>query len=226
MDNYLEKLDHLTELEVNILNAAKDEFEKKGYHKANVDSIAAELNIGKATVYRHFGNKMMLFIMVILFIFNLSKGNLEKAGLMDDFEEALEFFMENLIERNRKTGRLISVIMNMEENSFAIKEELGKSFHVKAAYKYFIQIRQAAILNLGKIIEKGKAESKVADDINSTITAEIVFVSINNYLKVHHSFGEVEEELGIKKSCTIDDCIIELKKFIYRGIGISGRNHE
>jgi AcrR family transcriptional regulator len=221
MENFLEKLDHLTELEVKILDAAKSEFENKGYHKANVDAIAAELNIGKGTVYRHFGNKMLLFIMVILFMFNQSKGNLEKAGLMEDFNKALDFFLESLIERNRKTGRFISVIMNMEGNSFAIKEELGKSFHVKEAYKYFLQIRHTAIEYLGKIIENGKKAGKVADDINSFVLAEIVFVSINNYLGIHNFFGEVEEELGMKKSCNIDECIIELKKFIYRGIGIS-----
>ena len=44
-----------------ILEAAKQEFSKKGFHQTVVSDIADRAGVGKGTVYRHFGNKEDLF---------------------------------------------------------------------------------------------------------------------------------------------------------------------
>ena len=45
-----------------IAEAAVREFERAGYNSANMDRVAKEANVSKATVYKHFGSKKELFV--------------------------------------------------------------------------------------------------------------------------------------------------------------------
>ena len=45
-----------------IVEAAVREFERAGYNSANMDRVAKEANVSKATVYKHFGSKKELFL--------------------------------------------------------------------------------------------------------------------------------------------------------------------
>lgn len=45
-----------------IAQAAVREFERAGYNGANMDKVAQEANVSKATVYKHFGSKKELFL--------------------------------------------------------------------------------------------------------------------------------------------------------------------
>lgn len=59
----MDKLGLLTDFEKTILNKARIVFEKKGYYETNIEEIAQSLSIGKGTIYRHFGNKLMLLLL-------------------------------------------------------------------------------------------------------------------------------------------------------------------
>ncbi|WP_208321905.1 TetR/AcrR family transcriptional regulator [Paramicrobacterium chengjingii] len=48
-----------------ILSAATDVFMREGYARASVDAIARAANVGKQTVYGHFGDKQRLFLAVV-----------------------------------------------------------------------------------------------------------------------------------------------------------------
>lgn len=48
-----------------ILRAATEVFLREGYSRASVDQIAATAEVGKQTVYGHFGNKQKLFLAVV-----------------------------------------------------------------------------------------------------------------------------------------------------------------
>ena len=48
-----------------ILEAASVEFEANGYLGANVSMIAAKANVAKATVYKHFTSKQILFLSLL-----------------------------------------------------------------------------------------------------------------------------------------------------------------
>ena len=48
-----------------ILNAAKSEFARNGYHRTVVSSVADLAGVGKGTVYRRFGDKQCLFTSLI-----------------------------------------------------------------------------------------------------------------------------------------------------------------
>ncbi len=48
-----------------IREAAEEEFARRGYHRAVVDDIAERAQVGKGTVYRHYGDKRHLFLEIM-----------------------------------------------------------------------------------------------------------------------------------------------------------------
>ncbi len=53
------------DIEKRILAAAEVEFAARGFHETVVSDIASRANVGKGTVYRHFGNKEQLFVLIV-----------------------------------------------------------------------------------------------------------------------------------------------------------------
>lgn len=51
----------LSDVDANILKAAEEQFARHGFHGTVVRDIASDADVGKGTVYRHFGNKKELF---------------------------------------------------------------------------------------------------------------------------------------------------------------------
>lgn len=58
-----------------ILQAARTEFARKGYHRTVVSAVADRAGVGKGTVYRRFGDKKCLFTTLI----RQSVGDLDRA---------------------------------------------------------------------------------------------------------------------------------------------------
>jgi AcrR family transcriptional regulator len=54
-------MQELSDVDKNILKAAEQEFCLHGFHETVVKDIASRADVGKGTVYRHFGNKNQLF---------------------------------------------------------------------------------------------------------------------------------------------------------------------
>lgn len=56
-----------------IIGAAIQEFKRKGFQSASMDSISAVAKVSKRTVYNHFESKELLFQEIAKQIFSLSK---------------------------------------------------------------------------------------------------------------------------------------------------------
>lgn len=73
-----------------ILDAATEEFGKKGYLGAKVDGIARRAGVNKAGLYYHVGNKDKLYEAVLLRLFEQVAGTLEGA-VADDADPVQGF---------------------------------------------------------------------------------------------------------------------------------------
>ncbi len=206
----LEKIGSLTELDRAILGASQKAFEKKGYYETNIEEIALALSIGKGTIYRHFGNKLMLFLSIILNILEDTKKYLEKIDSMDSFEGKLDFFIEKLVNMTRISGNFISTFF--EEHLYLIK----KAYHdknIKEPYKYFLKAREYFVNSLKNIIDQGKKEGKILEEVEPVMSAQLTIMMIFNYIK--------DYDAGLnqtKAAMPIED----LKHYIYRAIGYNG----
>ncbi len=87
-----------------IIKAALKNFAEHGYHKASMDAIAADSELGKGTLYYYYKNKEELMLAVLEEGLNLFFSNLEKEwGKLNGIKEKIEaisfvagdFFFEN-----------------------------------------------------------------------------------------------------------------------------------
>ena len=216
----LKKFENLSELDTAILKTAKIEFEKNGFHRANVDEMAARLEIGKGTIYRHFGNKAQLFVSVIVFVLKDSLVVLEAVRNEKSFEDALRIYLDNFISIRKVTGNFITNFFS-EEIHAAIQEEMGKNGGLKDLFQFIMRSRNDVIIILKEILDNGIKGKVLPDNMNSLIAAEIIFITVNNFFITHYSICENEEKMGLKQNFSLEDGVKELKAFIYRGIGFN-----
>jgi len=70
-----------------IIAAAISEFCNRGFHLANVDDIATGAGVGKATLYRHYGNKEGLFMKVFDHILDNIEKTIKQRTDFKDFRQ-------------------------------------------------------------------------------------------------------------------------------------------
>lgn len=86
-----------------MFQAALNEFCRLGYHQANVDEIARQAEVGKATLYRHFKNKEGLFLAVYDHVLNELVETLKAEADFTDYREGSLMTVKiylRLIEKN------------------------------------------------------------------------------------------------------------------------------
>jgi AcrR family transcriptional regulator len=203
----MEKLGLLTDFEKTILDKARIIFEKKGYYETSIEEIAQSLSIGKGTIYRHFGNKLMLFFSVVLNIFEDSKNVIEKIDAGAAFENKLDFFIDQMVKMTMVSGKFIRSFL--EEHLFLLKDTYHHK-NIEEPYGYYLKAREFFVLSLSGIIEQGKKDGKIMGEVEPVMTAQLTIMAIFNYFK--------ESSFSVKK--TKDALSIEtLKRYLYRAIG-------
>ena len=80
-----------------ILDAATEQFARKGYEGARVDDIARQASVNKASLYYHFGDKSGLYEQVLIRVFSgMSLGITENIKQASTHEERLKVFILTL----------------------------------------------------------------------------------------------------------------------------------
>ncbi|MFW6415018.1 MAG: TetR/AcrR family transcriptional regulator [Thermodesulfobacteriota bacterium] len=100
-------------LSESILQAAQQEFAKNGFHDTAVSDIADRANVGKGTVYRHFGNKETLF--GTLLKQGIQKIQEQTEGIVADSEsawQAVEQILEMHFQIFDESKELLEIIIN------------------------------------------------------------------------------------------------------------------
>ncbi len=217
--DYTEKFNQLTDIEKKILDASKIEFENMGYHKASVDEIAKNLQIGKGTIYRHFGTKFKLFISVIFEILSKLIDQINEVVQISDFNEAYSKFIDKVIEANQRLGKLISSV-NLEENSIEFSKELTNDEESRTIFKTVMCKQESSILVLKEILERGKKTGVIYPDIQTQIQAEIIYTALNGFIRKMISHRGLNKDLAYKSNFSIEEGLPELKKFLFRSIGL------
>lgn len=212
-------LAQLTDLDRKILEAALEEFQKSGFHLANIDLVAKKLKIGKGTIYRHFGNKLYLFIWVLYFMIERVAGEFSEKIQGFSFEESLRFFIDRLVDFNRTVGKFM-LLLSLEEGSSHLQKEIHKNRKVQRIYRNMTDKRNEAVLYLAEILERGKREGRIRAGLNCVVEAELILVLVNNFLRVQYTYHGFQKSIGIEKDYTLDEAVAALKGFICRGLGL------
>lgn len=106
------KRDEVKKRKEGILKVAVKVFAKSGYHKALMDDIAKKSGFGKATLYRLFGSKRRLFLLLFKESINSLEEEVELKikkipSPLDRLKEATKVYLE-FFERNRPLFKILS----------------------------------------------------------------------------------------------------------------------
>lgn len=151
--------------EITIINAARERFAHYGFSKVTMEEIAADVEMGKASLYYYFPTKEDLFRVVVSMeqeeLKNninliLSKNILASQKLRDYVEQRLKFFQS---------------LLNLGALS------VQTYFDIKPVFKKLFMDFESIELNLiGKIIEEGKLSKEFDPNLNKD--APLVFLHI------------------------------------------------
>ncbi|OHD14689.1 MAG: hypothetical protein A2Z96_06595 [Spirochaetes bacterium GWB1_48_6] len=213
------KIKTLSPLEVRIIDESRKEFEQRGYFKASVDLIAERTGIGKATVYRHFGKKATLFLFTIMYIMVNWEKEYDKIKEIEDFDAAIEAYITAGLRFNQKHCDFMKSV-SAEENFLTIKNELQKNMDIKVMYAHIIDSRQRMIEIISQILDKGKTQKRISPDIRTDLSAELIFMTFNQYFRASCEIADMKKMLGQKVEFTMEEGLTELKKLILRGLGV------
>ncbi len=137
-----------TDTERKILDAARQEFEKKGFNGTRMQKIADEAGISKASLHYYFRSKDNLFQKI--FDEALDEYVPLISTWMDDnmsWEEKIKHFTKDLIEFIKK-GRMLFIIREINRNPDLIAERIKKSKSPNKFVAYFDEVQK------GKSIRK------------------------------------------------------------------------
>jgi AcrR family transcriptional regulator len=213
------KIKSLSPLEVRIIEESIREFREQGYFPASVDMIAERAGIGKATIYRHFGKKITLFFSTVVYIMYNWEKEYEKIGSIEDFDTALKEYVLAGLRFNEKHGDFIKAMVS-EERLLIIKNEIMKNVDIKVMYAYMIDSRQRLIDILTKILEKGKSQNKISPDIRADLSAELIFMTLNQFFHTSGTLSDMKKAIGREPGFSMEEGLTELKKLILRGLGV------
>ncbi len=103
----------LSKTEKKILSSARQVFARKGYHKAVVEEIAQQADVGKGTVYRHFGNKSELFSTLIREITRSMALSVKEAlAGTDSPRRQLEMIFEEHLNLYEEARPMVEIMVN------------------------------------------------------------------------------------------------------------------
>ncbi|HOJ38271.1 MAG TPA: helix-turn-helix domain-containing protein [Ignavibacteriales bacterium] len=123
-------IQNLSEVELNILNSAKEVFIQKGFDGANMQEIADKAGINKALLHYYFRKKELLFKEVFKMALIDFIPNIQQIMVSDKpLKTKIKIFVESYIDMLQKNPYLPNFIINelsrRPENLLSIIKELG-----------------------------------------------------------------------------------------------------
>lgn len=219
MEEIRKKFDNLSPLDIKILETSLQAFEERGFYGVNVDDIAAQLEIGKGTIYRHFGNKLMLFISIVMYIFHLENKEERSTSLSDNFYESMDIYFKRVIKYGKKWGNIFQSNGSIEAR-FALQNELDKNPEMRKLFSYLMEMQSRVQRKLENIIKNGIKQGIVSADISPFVSAAIIHSSLIGFMRTFEDHCRIQSSMGEKPQYTLDEGLKELKKYTFRALGV------
>lgn len=182
-----------------ILTSARALFKDKGFHNTKMDEIALAAGVGKGTLYEYFKNKQDIFDEACIEYVDLMIENIKYICNMDNnFKDKLLILFNGKLKMDSEFANM--TIDNILSSKNIISEKTVKTIIVKITEIYSL---------ISNIIDQGKEEGIVIQDIPSEILACMLVGTMGEYfrLKLYNKDYEINE----------NDVIFDL---LYNGLGI------
>lgn len=177
-----------------IIHSAIDIFERDGFHKAKVEEIAKNANVGKGTIYEYFTSKRDLFCQMVKDMLNKYLEMVEVTSQeSDDPVAKLKKFIDLQVSLIEKHGKLAHIIQ-IEAIKSGLQVELKSPF---------LEFRRKHQIIIEKIIEEG-IKAKIFKPVDPYLTSLFFVGGVNQ-------FAFEKEFMG---TCHGDKKDLDTEKFI------------
>jgi AcrR family transcriptional regulator len=172
-----------------ILDAALEEFCKKGYLRGNMRNIAKRAKIAVGTIYKYFPSKRELYKQVFL----------KKAETV--LEEMLKVYEEEITDPKEKLRKLLEVkFLKLLEYRDFIRlhiREFWESSIVGVAFKEFVEIYERQINLIADLLSKINKKSLDENIVNANLISRVLaFFLLEIIMKnKNYSFSDIWERL-------------------------------
>ena len=169
-----------------ILNSAMALFKDKGFHNTKVEDIALSAGVGKGTLYEYFENKQDVFDEACIEYVDVIIESIKYISNMDDtFKNKLLILFNGKLKMESEFADMN--IDNILSNKNIISEKTIKTIIGKISEMYNI---------ICNIIDQGKEEGIVINNIQSEIIACILIGTMGEYLRLksHMKEHEIKED--------------------------------
>ena len=147
-----------------IVEAAYLIFADKGFERATIADIAAELKIGHGTFYRYFKNKHAIFEYVVEQVITRVAGALAyeqptHASNLAEYREQVKRIASNLfslLEEDPRAGKLLFV------EAIGVSDKLDTM--IEGLFELLVKLTEAYLVN-------GKQKGFLRDDLDAELTA-------------------------------------------------------
>ncbi len=173
-----------------IIKAARERFAHYGYSKVTMDEIAADVEMGKASLYYYFPTKEELFKAVVLQEQNEFARNIEE--LLQKQSAASEKLNEYVEQRLKYFHDLVNLGMLCVHSVFDIKSIFKKLFEDFEAQELIL---------LKKIIDEGKSTGEFSKSLPEDFTKIFLHIlqglrlRVIKLLREHKVNEEIYKEL-------------------------------
>jgi AcrR family transcriptional regulator len=169
-----------------ILNSAMALFKDKGFHNTKVEDIALSAGVGKGTLYEYFENKQDVFDEACIEYVDVIIESIKYISNMDDtFKNKLLILFNGKLKMESEFADM--TIDNILSNKNIISEKTIKTIIGKISEMYNI---------ICNIIDQGKEEGIVINNIQSEIIACMLIGTMGEYLRLksHMKEHEIKED--------------------------------
>jgi AcrR family transcriptional regulator len=182
-----------------ILDAAIDEFSRRGYEKASINRMVGRLGIAKGSIFQYFGSKKNLYFHIFEYAVRLVKRSLkgvkaETEG--EDFFVRLAKSLQAGIYFIRHHPRVYKIYLKMLfQEDFPFRTDLLKT------------IRLFSTDYLRPIIEEGVAEGQLREDLDPELAAFLLDAVLDRFLQAY-CVAYMDSGLGLFQA---DEKVIEAR---------------
>lgn len=180
-----------------IIEAAEKLIFKNGFENITVEAVATAAELSKATVYLYFRNKEDLLFAIFTrgheLLYSLID---EKIIESSDIRTNLAAFFKSALKFQKEYPDYFDMFIYFMTNDIPIDLE-------NSAYKEHCKVEQVYLNKWIDLVERGKAEGNIRNDLNAIPTMLIFWMQLMAFLKMlkvqlpilHKQFGVTEQSL-------------------------------
>ena len=162
----------------NIIDAAKELFQKKGIALTTMEDIAKKADYSKSTIYVYFKSKDEIYNSIVCEYMMLLRDTLDSTiKKMDGFEECYYAICNNILEFQEKYPLYYESLMGEIEVS---KIKLTKGSILSDIYAVGEEIN----LIIGDLIQRGKEEKYLREDMEVLPTVFYMWSGISGIVSI------------------------------------------